>query len=168
MQDTCKPSYLRIVKTNQRSSFATAFLTGIVVVGLLLVVAYVLTKHTQKEGIQDVKLPMAEIERAYLSQIRFAEPKMSRAANFLNQEVTFIFVTVENSGPREILQMEITLEFRDAFNQVVLRDVRRAWRPQAAPLAGRQSREFQFSFEHVPIDWNRTYPSLRITGLLLK
>lgn len=156
------------MKTNQRSSFAVAFLSGIVVVGLLLIVVFVLTKYMQDEKIQEVRLPMTETERAYLSQIEFAEPKMSRAANFLNQEVTIIFGTVENKGPREILHMEVTLEFRDALNQVVLRDVRRAWGPHTAPLASRQSREIQFSFEHVPIDWNQAYPGLRITGLLLE
>ena len=68
---------------------------------------------------------MGPSEQAYAPQIHFLEPKMSRAANFLNQEVTFIFGTVENGGNRKVKQIEITLEFHDPFNQVVLRDTQR-------------------------------------------
>lgn len=154
--------------TEQKSNFPTAFLAGTVVVLLLLVGMYLLTKYSKQELAREEKLPMTDVEQSYVGRIQFADPKVSRAANFLNQEVTFVFGTLVNNGPRAIRQTEITVEFRDIFNQVVLRDVRRPWETQAIPLVSGQSREFQFNYEHVPADWNQAYPGLRITGLLLE
>src|SRR2546428_12927245 len=67
-------------------------------------------------------LPMGPAEQAYVPQIQFLEPKVARAANFLNQEVTFVFGTVLNNGPRQIRQIEITLEFHDPFNHARFSD----------------------------------------------
>jgi hypothetical protein len=108
---------------------------------------------------------MGPSEQAYSSQIHFLEPKMSRAANFLNQEVTFVFGTLENGGNRRIKQIEITLEFHDPFNQVVLRDKQRLFSNYDAPLAARQQRDFQVGYEHISAQWNNVYPTIRITGL---
>jgi len=156
------------VTTEQKSNFALPFLAGTAVVLLLILGAYLWTKYAQETAIKEEELPLTDIEESYLRRIEFSEPKLSRAANFLNQEVTFVFGSVRNRGARAIRQMEITLEFRDAFGQVVLRDTRRLWPAQAAPLEQNQRREFQLTFEHVPTSWNQTYPELRITGLLLE
>jgi hypothetical protein len=96
------------------------------------------------------------------------EPKVARAANFLNQEVTFVFGTVLNNGPRPIRQIEITLEFRDPFNQVVLRDMQRLFSPTAVSLAPNERRDFQLGYETLPAQWNQAYPTIRITGLQLQ
>ncbi len=157
-----------MVTTERKSGFALAFLAGVAVVLLLVLGVYLVTEYTQETAIQEERLPLTELEKSYLSKIEFSEPKVSRAANFLNQEVTFVFGSVFNRGTKAVRQMEITLEFRDTFGQVVLRDVRRPWPSQAAPLASYQSREFQLTFEHVPGSWNQAYPELRITGLLLE
>ncbi len=111
---------------------------------------------------------MGAAERAYAGQIHFQDQRMSRAANFLNQEVTFLFGTISNDGARAIREIEVSVEFRDQFNQVVLRDTRRLLGPRAAPVGARQRREYQVGFEHVPNDWNRQYPTFRIGGLLLE
>ena len=92
---------------------------------------------------------------------------MSRAANTLNQEVTFVVGTVENSGARAVRQVEVTVEFHDLINQVILRDSHRLLRP-GAPLGPGQNQDFQINFDRVPNDWNRRYPSLRVTGLQLE
>jgi hypothetical protein len=153
---------------DEKSRIPGPFIAGIVVVLLLVSGFIVLTRHIRPaEPTAERLLPMAATEEAYAKQIRFLDVKMSRAANFLNQEVTFVFGSVANDGPRPVREIEVTVEFRDVFNQVVLRDTRRVLGPRAAPLAPGQRREFQFSFEHVPADWNRQYPSIRITGLLL-
>ena len=90
---------------------------------------------------------------------------MSRAANFLNQEVTFIFGTVQNSGQRKVRMIEITLEFHDVFNQVVLRDKQRLWTSDAAPMKPGEQRDFQITYEAMPEQWNQVYPTIRVTGL---
>ena len=75
---------------------------------------------------------------------------MSRAANFLNQEVTYVFCTVENGGNRKVQQIEITVEFHDPFNQVILRDKQRLFLPTAPPFLPGQQRDVQIPYEHIP------------------
>lgn len=152
-----------------KSRIPGAFLAGLVVVLLLLGGLLLLTRSTKTAGpAAEVRLPFTSTEQAYAGQIHFSDFKMTRAANFLNQEVTFLFGTVSNDGPRTIREIEVTLEFRDVFNQVVLRDTRRILGSRSATLAGGQRREFQFGFEHIPVDWNRQLPAMRVTGLLLE
>lgn len=152
----------------EKSDFPTAFLAGVGVVLLLLGGVLLLTRSTKPAAsATEQHLPMTEVEQVYARQIRFLDLKMGRAANFLNQEVTFVFGSVVNDGVQAIREIEVTIEFRDPFNQVVLRDTRRVLGPRAAPLAAGQRREFQLGFEHLPVDWNRQYPSIRVTGLLL-
>jgi hypothetical protein len=113
-------------------------------------------------------LPMGAAEQEYVPQIKFLEPKVARAANFLNQEVTFVFGTVLNNGPRPVRQIEITLEFHDVFNQVVLRDKQRLFSPTAIPLAPGDRRDIQLGYETLPAQWNQAYPTIQITGLQLQ
>lgn len=113
-------------------------------------------------------LPMGPAEEAYVPQIQFLEPKVARAANFLNQEVTFVFGTVLNNGVRPLRQIEVTMEFHDVFNQVVLRDKQRLFGPNALPLAPNERRDFQLGYETLPAQWNQAYPTIHITGLQLQ
>ncbi len=150
----------------ERSRLPAAFGAGLVIVTLLIGAAVLLSRYSAPGGPQVLKpLPMGPSEQAYAPQIHFLEPKMSRAANFLNQEVTFVFGTVENGGNRHIKQIEITLEFHDPFNQVVLRDKQRLFSNYDAPLAAGQRRDFQVGYEHVSAEWNNVYPTIRVTGL---
>jgi len=114
------------------------------------------------------QLPMGPAEEAYAPQIEFLEPQVARASNFLNQEVTFVFGAVRNTGPRAMRQVEITLEFHDVFRQVVLRDKQRLFGARAVPLAPYQRRDFQLTYESMPVQWNQAYPTIRITGLALE
>ena len=93
---------------------------------------------------------------------------MSRAANFLNQEVTYVFCTVENGGDRKVQQIEITIEFHDPFNQVILRDKQRLMGDGAAPIGPHEKRDIQISYETMPAQWNQAYPTMNITGLQLE
>lgn len=153
----------------ERSRLPVAFLIGIVIVAVLVTGAVLYSRYAAPDDSQVEKpLPMGPAEVAYAPQIHFLEPKMSRAANFLNQEVTFVFGTVENGGDRNVKQIEITLEFHDPFNQVVLRDVQRLFLPSTPPMPPGQQRDFQVGYEHLPPQWNNGYPTIRVTGLSFK
>ena len=93
---------------------------------------------------------------------------MAHSTNFLNQEFTFIAGTLSNGGDRAIGALEVEIVFRDPFNQVVLRDTERLIGSAAQPLGAGQQRDFQVVLERLPSDWNRQYPSIRATGLLLE
>ena len=155
-----------MIPSEERSRLPLAFLAGIVIVALLVGGAVLLGRYGGPSDSEPEKpLPMGPAEQAYAGQIHFLEPKMSRAANFLNQEVTYVFFTLENVGDRKIRQIEVTVEFHDPFNQVVLRDKQRLFLPTAPPLLPGQQRDVQIPYEHIPAQWNMVFPSIRVTGL---
>jgi hypothetical protein len=157
-----------IPSSEERSRLPATFLVGIVIVLLLIGGAVLWSRYVVPAANEDEKpLPVSPEEQAYLPQIHLLEPKMSRAANFLNQEVTYIFGTVENGGNRKVKQIEITLEFHDPFNQVVLRDKQRLFLPTDPPMLPGQQRDFQVPYEHISAEWNNVYPTIQVTGLVL-
>ena len=110
-------------------------------------------------------LPFGAAEQAYASKIKFGDFEISRAENYLRQEVTTLSVGVQNTGDRAIREMEVTLEFHDVMRQVVLRETRRILSSAGAPLAAGEKRTFEISFEHLPDLWNRQAPAIRVSGL---
>jgi hypothetical protein len=155
-----------VIPETERSRLPIAFLAGLVIVTLLIGAAVLVTKYsTPAESIETKALAMGPAEQAYAPQIHFLDPKMSRAANFLNQEVTFVFGTLDNTGKRRVRQIEVTLEFHDPFGQVVLRDKQRLLSKYDAPIGAGQQHDFQIPYEHVSAEWNNVYPSISITGL---
>lgn len=157
-----------MVPENRRGTPA-AFFVGLGILLLLLGGLVLLTRQTRQAGPHSAPpLPMAVAEQGYSKRVRFLDLQMNRVGNFLGQEVTFLFGSVVNDGTRGVREIELTVEFRDQFNQVVLRENRRILGSRTGLLASGQHREFQLGFEHVPEAWNRQLPSLRITGLLLE
>ena len=153
----------------EKSRAPLVLLIGVAAALLLIGIFYLVGRltPTPTKAVEQ-PLPLGPAEQAYVPQIQFLEPKVARAANFLNQEVTFVFGTVLNNGPRPIRQIEVTLEFHDVFNQVVLRDKQRLFSPTAVPLTPHDRRDFQLGYETLPVQWNQAYPTIRITGLLLQ
>jgi hypothetical protein len=153
----------------EKSRAPIVLLVGAAAALLLIGIFYIVGRLTPAPTkAVEQPLPMGPAEQAYVPQIEFLEPKVARAANFLNQEVTFVFGTVLNNGARPIRQIEVTLEFHDPFNQVVLRDKQRLFGPNAVPLLPHERRDFQLGYETLPAQWNQAYPTVHITGLLLQ
>jgi hypothetical protein len=152
-----------------RRGSLTVLLIGAVAMVLLIGLLYWVGRYAPAPA-QPPELPltMGPAENEYVSHIEFLEPQVSRATNFLNQEATFVFGTIKNNGPRSIRQIEITLEFHDVFQQVVLRDKERLFSPDAIPLEPYHMRDFQITYETLPAQWNQGYPTLSITGLALQ
>ena len=154
-------------ETNRRSP--AVLLIGAVGMVVLISLLYWASRYAPAP-VQPPELPltMGTAEQDYVSHIEFQEPQVARAANFLNQEVTIVFGTVKNNGPRPIRQIEVTLEFHDVFRQVVLRDKERIFSPDAIPLESYHTRDFQITYETMPAQWDQAYPQIRITGLALQ
>jgi hypothetical protein len=150
----------------EKSGFPVAFLVGIGIVALLVGAAFLLNRGQAGVSSAEPPLPMAATEQAYAPSIRFADIQMARATNFLNQEFTYVSGTLNNDGARKIAKMDVVIEFRDQFGQVILRETRRLPDLREAPFAAGEHREFQLTFEHIPAEWNRQYPVIRVTGLL--
>jgi hypothetical protein len=153
---------------SESSRTPLAMLAGVGVVLLLLGGFYLLTRGgSSANPAVEQPLPFGDAESAYAQQIHFSNPQMSRAANLLNQEVTFIVGTLENSGERTIRQIEVTVGFHDLINQVILRETHRLL-PVGLQVGPGKRQDFQMNFDRVPNDWDRRYPALRVTGLQLE
>lgn len=153
-----------------KKRFWISLAAGAGIVLILVAAIFLFTRQTGAPGAGAVEhLPFGAEEQAYAAHIHFLGLQMSRAANFLNQEITYVTGQVSNDGVRTIREVEVTLEFHDPFNQVVLRETRALLgAPRARPLEGGQRRDFQVSLEHVPDTWNHQYPSIQVTGLKLE
>jgi hypothetical protein len=106
-------------------------------------------------------------ERDYAAKIRLENISLSRAENFLHQEVTTLSGEIVNGGERPVHGIELTIEFFDEMNQIALRETRSVLAPGAAPLAPGERRAFEVSFEHISSSWNMQPPRTRITALQL-
>jgi hypothetical protein len=153
----------------EKSRFPVAFIAGAVIVLILGAGAAWLIRRSQPTGIAAAtKLPFGQQEQSYAPRIQFQGIQMAHSTNFLNQEFTFVAGTIVNNGDRAVVGLQVVIEFHDQFNQTVLRDSEIILPPTALPLPSGQMRDFQVILERIPSDWNRQYPSIRVTGLVLK
>ncbi len=119
------------------------------------------------KGPAETRLPFGASELAYAANVKFEHLKVSRFANMLNQVVTYLSGDVVNQGNRTIANLEVTVEFRNVRNQVVLRDTLTALGSPPAPVAPGGRSAFQLGFEGIPDDWDMQVPGIQVTGLVL-
>jgi hypothetical protein len=111
-------------------------------------------------------LPFGAAEQAYAPKLQIENLPLSRAENFLNQEVTTVPGHITNGGNLPLSNVELTVEFSDELGQVVLRESRAVFAPQTSPFTPGERRDFEVSFEHIPSSWNIQQPLVRVSGLL--
>jgi hypothetical protein len=104
-------------------------------------------------------------EQSYAPKLQIENVAMSRAENFIHQEVTTLSGDVVNTGDRSLRVVELTIEFYDDLRQIALRETRSVLAPGAAPLTPTERRGFEVSFEHIPSSWNMQQPAIHVTGL---
>lgn len=90
---------------------------------------------------------------------------MSRAENFLHQEVTTLAGELVNADDRMLSEVEVTVEFSDQLDQIALRESRVVVNATSAPVTPSERRAFEVSFEHIPDSWNMQLPVVRVSGL---
>ena len=73
---------------------------------------------------QNTHFAFGAAEREYAAKIHVENIILSRAENFLHQEVTTLNGEVINDGQRSIRGLELSLEFFDEMNQIALRETR--------------------------------------------
>lgn len=105
---------------------------------------------------------LAEEQRAYLQQIVVSGPRMSAADNFLGHTVTYLDAQITNKGTRVVSQVQLEMEFVDMLGQVVLRETNWPVNLRTPALKPGETRAFQVSFEHMPLEWNQAPPSIRV------
>jgi FlaG/FlaF family flagellin (archaellin) len=118
-------------------------------------------------GTTTANLSMSAAEQEYGKNIQIANIALSRAENFLHQEVTTVNGEVYNAGGEAVSGLRLTIQFADDMNQMVLRETREVGGAPEGPLAPGEHRTFEIAFEHVPASWNMQQPSVRVSYLHL-
>lgn len=116
---------------------------------------------------ETIELNMSPGELEYAKKIEIGNIALSRAENFLHQEVTTLTGEVYNSGTEPVTGLRLTAEFSDEMNQVVLRESRKVLGGPELELAPGERRAFEISFEHIPDAWNMQAPAMRVSYLQL-
>jgi len=104
-------------------------------------------------------------EQAYAASVHIENIALSRAENFIHQEVTTLTADLVNAGSRPLRGVELTITFSDEMSQIALRESRAVVVPSNPPLTAGERRQFDIAFEHIPNSWNMQQPVVRVTGL---
>jgi hypothetical protein len=140
---------------------------GAATIGIALTVAmWPGAERRSASSTRESHLPFGSAEQTYAPNIQIEGLTLSRAENFLNQEVTTLAGQLTNGGSLPLANVELTVEFSDQLGQVVLRESRAVFAPQASRFAPGERRDFEVSFEHIPASWNIQQPLVRVSGLL--
>jgi hypothetical protein len=136
-----------------------AVTTVILLLGFFLWRASTRRVQPAVSGSQDAQGPD---ERAYMSKVGVDHVEISRAENFLHQEVTTISGEISNGGNRSLASVELTIEFYDDLNQIAQRETRSLFGPPGPPIPPGDHREFEVSFEHISSSWNMRQPVIKV------
>ena len=167
MHDTLQnPNPQEKPKLSPLSILAAVLVLGFLATGIVL---FLREPESRLSPSAQANLPakMTPEEAAYAKTIRIENVALSRAENFLHQEVTMLDADAVNSGPRSAEALSVTVEFADSLNQVVLRETRSALGSPPSSLGPGQSRHFQISFDRAPASWNMQQPSVQVSYLRL-
>ncbi|HKM66827.1 MAG TPA: hypothetical protein VJX70_06645 [Candidatus Acidoferrum sp.] len=149
----------------------TAVLLSVLVLAAVAFGLWHILKPTEgpapRTALTDLPAKMSSAEEAYARNIRIENVALSRAENFIRQEVTILNADAVNGGPQSIASLSVTVEFSDDLHQVVLRERRGVSGTPPAVLGAGQSRHFEISFDRVPSSWNMQQPSVQVTHLQL-
>ncbi len=144
---------------DEERSSAVYVVAAATVMAVVIAVVVLLSRGVERPS--PAASAMGEEQNAYLRQITVADASMSAAENFLGHRVTYLDAKVTNRGTKTIRELELELTFVDTLGQVVLRETARPVTSQILPLKPGETRAFQVSFEHMPVDWNQAPPTIR-------
>jgi hypothetical protein len=151
---------------SQRSVLLFALVSVAAVIGAWFVFAPS-PSHTPPAGMTPARLQMTAAAQEYVKNIQIGNIAMSRAENFLHQEVTVVNGEVYNAGNQPVSALRVTAQFTDDLSQVVLRETRDIIGVSDRAITPGERRAFEISFEHVPASWNMQQPAMRVDYLAL-
>lgn len=143
--------------------------TPIIILVVLLILAglvavWVLERHhavSRPASVPEGQRTLSAEQKAYLPLLVFSDFRMSAAANFLGDTVTYLDGTVTNKGGKPVRRIEVELNFVDTLNQVVLRETAHPLANRGMPLQPGEAQAFRVTFEHMPTDWNQSPPAAK-------
>jgi hypothetical protein len=144
------------------STFTIILIVSVVLAGLVAVL--VLQQHhavSHPASAGAGRAALSAEQRAYFASLTFADLRMSAAANFLGDTVTYLDGSVTNNGTKLVRRLDVELNFVDTLNQVVLRETAHPLADRATPLQPGETHAFRVTFDHMPADWNQTPPTVK-------
>jgi hypothetical protein len=155
---------------NQTPPFVTIVIGAVTLIAISASLWFVL-KSPEPQSIPTaqaaIHAQMNPAEQAYLKTIRIENIALSRAENFLHQEVTILNADAVNSGSQTVQALAVTVEFSDDMHQVVLRETRGVLGTPPTVIPPGQTRNFEISFDRVPSRWNMQQPAVQVSYLQL-
>ena len=146
----------------ERSSYVYILAAAAVLAVVVTMVLLLSRRGTQPSPSHAIE---SEEQKALLAQIVITDASMSAAENFLGHTVTYLDAKVTNKGTKTVRQLDLELTFVDTLGQVVLRETAHPVTPQMLPLKPGETRAFQVSFDHMPMDWNQAPPAIKPTSV---
>jgi len=166
MQDTLEnPEPLG---SKPKTSVFTIAMSAVVLLAVLVSFYFLFAPSGSRRatGVQEtVAVKMSPAEEEYTKRIAVDKIEMSRAENFLHQEVTTLSAELYNSGSESVSAVVLTTEFFDTMNQTVLRETRQVLGTPAVSLVPGERKPVEISFEHVPDTWNMQAPAVHVSHL---
>lgn len=118
----------------------------------------------------------------YTAKLQISNPRLSAAENYVGGTVTYLDVTITNSGDKALTGGDMKLIFRNTLNEVVQTETlplrvlvqeRMGGYPDLldlgrSPIAPGESKTVRFTLEHISADWNQTPPAMQLVNLRLK
>jgi hypothetical protein len=166
MQDTLEnPEPLG---SKPKTSFFTVAMSAVVLLAVLVSFYFLFAPLGSRRATsvrETLAVKMSPAEEQYTNKVAVENIEMSRAENFLHQEVTTLSAELYNGGSEPVSAVVLTTEFLDTMNQIVLRETRQVLGTPAGSLAPGQRKPFEVSFEHLPDTWNMQAPKVHVSHL---
>ncbi len=116
----------------------------------------------------------------YIASLKLSDFKMSAAENFVGHTVSYIDGTITNAGDKTVTHVAVEVVFQDSMGQLAQREEvpLQVVRTNGAylepvdvgvsPLGPGQTQPFRLTFDSISAQWNRQYPGLRVTDVVVK
>ena len=152
-----------------RIPFVIGLLAVVVVIGIIVVT----TRNARPPAVQ---------VNPYAAKLQISNPKLSAAENYVGGTVTYLDVTITNTGDKALTGGEMKLVFRNTLNEVVQTETlplrvlvqdRMGGYPDLldlgrSPIAPGESKTVRLTLEHISADWSQTTPEMQLVNLRLK
>jgi hypothetical protein len=151
----------------------TPFIIGLVAVLAVVGIMVVLTRN--KSGSNTPVNP-------YIAKLQISNPKLSAEENYVGGTVTYLDVTLTNTGDRSLTGASMKLIFKNTLDQVVqtetiplhvLVENQMGGYPDLvdlgrSPIGPGQSKVVRMTLEHISADWNQVAPEMQLVDVKLK
>jgi len=109
--------------------------------------------------------PLTGPAKAYVRNLKLSDVNMTAHESYMQQGLVEITGKIENTGDRVLEVVEINCIFKDAYDQMVLRERVPIVNKKMGGLAPGEVKTFRLPFDHIPDSWNQALPDMVIARI---